>query len=145
MAGGEPGDERFEQRPVGARQRVLAARDRLHLQRRDPHDGGGAGCARSLGGRRRCRGARTVQRTSRNSATSASAAPATTVAGILAGHQPGGEVEADVGLALALLGGAAGVVEARDRPSEHGRRGGEHDQRGEVVLLLHVEAAGGRR
>ena len=60
---------------------------------------------------------------------------------LLAGHESCGEVKPDLGLALALLGSAAGLVEAPHRPAEHCRGCGEHDQRGEVVRLLHVEAA----
>ena len=79
--GGEPGDEGLEQRPVGARQRVLAARRPLPPR--------AARCARSSWRRpfpvprpsSSRTAARTVQRTSRNRATSASAAPATTASG----------------------------------------------------------------
>ena len=95
----------------------------------------GAGCRR-----RRCRAPAPCTRRALNRATSASAAPATTDLRILAFHQPGREVEADLGLTLALLGGAASRVEPRDRPAQHARRGDEGDEGDQVVSLLHVEA-----
>ena len=60
--------------------------------------------------------------------------------GVLARHEPRREVEADLRLALALLGRAAGLVETRHRPAQHARRSRERDQREQVVALLHVEA-----
>ena len=64
---------------------------------------------------------------------------------VLARHEPRREVEADLRLALALLGRAAGLVETRHRPAQHARRSRERDQGEQVVALLHVEAVASAR
>ena len=72
--------------------------------------------------------------------TSASAAPATTVSGSSPAMQPGREVEPDLRLALALLGGAARASRRETVQPSTADAADERDERDEVVALLDVEA-----
>ena len=136
---GQPGDQRLEQRTVSLPEGVLAAGGDLDLERRD---GDGRGAPRSprpaRGGRRPRRAERAPDQPEQRDQRVGGAGH--DGVGILTGHEPSGEVEADLGLPFALFGGAPRLVEPRDGPAQDAGRRGERDQRDQIVALLHVEA-----
>ena len=137
--GGQPRDQRFEQGPVGCAQRALAARRRLHLQRRDAHHHDLSRDARRGRGGDETGGPQRAHHQPEQRDQGVGRAGHDRLE-VLARHEPRREVEADLRLALALLGRAAGLVETRHRPAQHARRSRERDQGEQVVALLHVEA-----
>ena len=108
--GGQPGDQRLQQRAVRRGQRVLPAGDRLHLERgrsarssTRPGVPGPVAVVVQSGPAQRAR-REPEQRDQRLGRAGDDRV------GILARHEPGGEVEPDLCLPLALLGGAAQAV-----------------------------------